>query len=96
VEAVLREPPTVALTVQMFGPERGGIIFGWIFAAHMLGAATVALAAGALPTWLGNYQLAFTSCGLLGVLAALLVLRICRPPQAPATHVVHLEQRFGG
>ena len=32
-------PPTVAITAQTFGRERVGVIFGWIFGAHQLGAA---------------------------------------------------------
>ena len=27
-------PPTVALTAEIFGRERVGVVFGWIFAAH--------------------------------------------------------------
>ena len=49
-------PPTVALTVAAFGPERAGVVFGWIFAAHQLGAGTAAWAAGAVRTWDGSYQ----------------------------------------
>ena len=30
-------PPTVRLTAQVFGRERAGVAFGWIFAAHMVG-----------------------------------------------------------
>ncbi len=39
-------PPTVALTADAFGKANVGIVFGWIFAAHQLGAATAASAAG--------------------------------------------------
>jgi MFS family permease len=27
-------PPTVALANQLFGPQRGGVVYGWLFAAH--------------------------------------------------------------
>ena len=33
-------PPTVKLTAERFGRERAGIVFGWIFAGHQIGAAT--------------------------------------------------------
>ncbi len=33
-------PPTVRLAADAFGPERANVTFGWIFAAHQLGAAT--------------------------------------------------------
>ena len=42
-------PPTVALTADIFGREHVGVVFGWIFAAHQLGAAAAALGAGADP-----------------------------------------------
>ena len=33
-------PPTVKLTADRFGRERAGIVFGWVFAGHQIGAAT--------------------------------------------------------
>ncbi len=35
-------PPTVALCRQHFGIERSGVVFGWVFAAHMVGAGVAA------------------------------------------------------
>jgi len=69
-------PPTVALTADTFGRERVGIVFGWIFASHQLGAAFAAWAAGASRGWFGTYSYAFVSAGLLCLLAAGLSLRI--------------------
>jgi MFS family permease len=69
-------PPTIALTGTVFGPARAGVVYGWIFAAHQMGAATAAFAAGAARTWFGDYQLAFMSAGLLCLLASGLVIRI--------------------
>src|SRR5258708_37862243 len=40
-------PPTVALTAEIFGRESVGVVFGWIFAAHMAGAAAAEWGAGA-------------------------------------------------
>lgn len=76
-------PPTVALTADTFGRERMSIVYGWIFAAHQLGAATAAFGAGAVRTWVGDYQLAFLSAGALCLLAALLSLSIARPGVRP-------------
>jgi hypothetical protein len=42
-------PPTVALTAQIFGRHRVGLVFGWIFAAHQLGAAAAASFAATVP-----------------------------------------------
>ena len=72
-------PPTVQLTRKVFGQQNFAIVYGWIFAAHQLGAATIAFAAGAVRTVFGDYQIAFMFSGLLCLLAAGLVLRIARP-----------------
>jgi predicted MFS family arabinose efflux permease len=71
-------PPTVAITADTFGRERVGIVFGWIFASHQIGAAFAAWAAGASRTWFGTYNYAFVSAGGLCLLAAALSLRIGR------------------
>ena len=88
-------PPTVQLARKLFGQQNFTIVYGWIFAAHQLGAASIAFAAGAVRTFFGDYQLAFMSSGLLCLIAAGLVLRIVRtrrtegpglpiPAEAPA------------
>lgn len=77
-------PPTVALTANAFGRERVGVVFGWIFGAHQLGAAVAAWGAGAARTWLGDYQSAFVTAGLLSLVASGLVIRISldeKPPE---------------
>ena len=71
-------PPTVKLTGEIFGRERASIVFGWIVAAHQVGAACAAYGAGVVRTTLGNYAWAFTGAGLLCVIAALGVLSIGR------------------
>ena len=71
-------PPTVALAGRSFGVEQAALVFGWVFAAHQLGAAAAAYLAGALRTNTGDYVLAFTGAGWLGLLAALLSLGIGR------------------
>jgi sugar phosphate permease len=79
-------PPTVALTANAFGRERVGVVFGWIFGAHQLGAAMAAWGAGAARTWLGDYQTAFVTAGLLSLVASGLVIRIAvgERPDEPA------------
>ena len=69
-------PPTVMLTANHFGRERVGIVFGWVYASHQLGAAFAAWAGGATRTWLGTYNYAFVSAGALCLVAAGLSLRI--------------------
>ncbi len=77
-------PPTVALTIQHFGRERAGVVFGWIFACHQLGAAVAAGVAGVLRDAQGSYSSAFVGFGVLALAASVLVLRIRRPAPAPA------------
>ncbi len=83
-------PPTVRLTADVFGKQRVGVVFGWIFASHQIGAALAAFGAGALRTWFGTYQGAFMGAGLLCLIAAGLVMRITAqsrgltPPLRPA------------
>ncbi|HEX3031409.1 MAG TPA: MFS transporter [Bacillota bacterium] len=68
-------PPTVRLTTEVFG-EQGGVVYGWIFAIHQLGAAAAAFGGGALHTWMGDYRAVFIISGVLCLLASGLVLRI--------------------
>jgi sugar phosphate permease len=77
-------PPTVAITADTFGRERVGVVFGWIFASHQIGAAAAAWAAGATRTWFGTYNFAFVSAGVLCLLAAGLSLRMEKPARAGA------------
>jgi MFS family permease len=77
-------PPTVALASQVFGKAQGTVVFGWVFAAHQFGAATAAFAAGALRTWLGDYQVTFIVAGLLCMVACGFVIRIGKTPRVPA------------
>ncbi len=74
-------PPTVKLVSQQFGHERAGIVFGWVFAAHQLGAATAAYGAGLTRTLLLTYTPALFAAGAACLLAALAVLAIARPPR---------------
>jgi len=64
-------PPTVKLAADAFGPQRATLVFGWIFAAHQLGAGFAAYGAGFVRTELGSYSLAFQGAGILCIIAAL-------------------------
>jgi sugar phosphate permease len=69
-------PPTVRLTADAFGRANVGVMFGWIFASHQVGAALAATFAGTVRTYLGDYMIAFILSGIICLLAAGLVLRI--------------------
>ena len=58
-------PPTVKLTSDCFGRENAGVIYGWITAAHQLGASLAAGGAGLIRTQAGSYQAAFWTAGIL-------------------------------
>jgi MFS family permease len=64
-------PPSVRLTAQTFGREHAPLVFGWIFAAHQLGAGLMALVAGISRDVLASYLPAFLAAGVLCILAAL-------------------------
>jgi sugar phosphate permease len=63
-------PPTVALVSATFPAERSGVVYGWVFAAHQLGAATIAYASASIRTSTGSYELAFHIAGGLCIIAA--------------------------
>jgi MFS family permease len=73
-------PPTVRLSAQAFGKERAGIAFGWIFAAHQLGAATAAFGAGLSRTVLQSYLPAFFAAGVMCLVASAIVWLIRAAP----------------
>lgn len=79
-------PPTVRLTAARFGRERANLVFGWVFAGHQLGAATIAYGAGLSRTELASYLPAFFAAGALCLAAAGLILTLGRPaPQGVPT-----------
>ena len=75
-------PPTVKLATAHFGREKAGVVFGWIFTAHQLGAATAAWGAGLTRTELSSYVPAFLVAGALCLLATALCLMMRAQPKA--------------
>jgi MFS family permease len=71
-------PPTLRLATEAFGKEDGPVVFGWVVAAHQVGAGVAALGAGLIRTVLGDYQVAFLISGTLCLVAALLSLGVGR------------------
>jgi predicted MFS family arabinose efflux permease len=76
-------PPTVKLANGAFGRERAPIVFGWVFTAHQLGAATAAYGAGLSRTVLATYLPAFYVAGAACLVAAALAL-MARPETTAA------------
>ncbi len=82
-------PPTVRIATTVFGRERAGIVFGWVFAAHQLGAATAAYGAGLSRTVAATYLPAFYIAGAACLGAALLILAV-RPTSSEPVPAVSL------
>ena len=78
-------PPTIALCRRHFGLARSGVVFGWVFASHMVGAGVAASYAGWVRSSTGDYLTAWLTAGALCVLAAFACLGITRgrSPGAP-------------
>ena len=77
-------PPTVRLAADGFGPERANVTFGWIFAAHQLGAACAAFGAGAARTELASYLPALYVAGAACLIASALVMTLAQPRRREA------------
>lgn len=67
-------PPTVRLISNTFGKENVGVVYGWVGAAHQLGASLAALTAGTIRTYLGDYRDAFWLSGGLCLIAAFVLI----------------------
>ncbi|TQJ51665.1 MFS transporter [Phycicoccus sp. SLBN-51] len=75
-------PPTIALCRRHFGLERSGVVFGWVFASHMVGAGVAASYAGWVRSSTGDYLPAWLTAGALCLVAALACLTITKPGNA--------------
>ncbi len=75
-------PPTIALCRQAFGSS-GAIVFGWVYAAHQIGAASAAFGAGYIRDSTGTYTAAWIAAAALCAVAAVVSLGMrdgARPP----------------
>jgi sugar phosphate permease len=72
-------PPTVALVADTFGRRNVGIVYGWVYFSHMVGAAMAAEVAGLVRDAFGDYTIAIIAGGWLAVAAGVAALVIRRP-----------------
>lgn len=63
-------PPTIELIRRYFGLAKTGIVWGWVFASHMIGAGIAAAYAGIIRDLQGSYLVAWITAALLCLLAA--------------------------
>ena len=77
-------PPTIELCRRHFGLAQSPSIYGWVFAAHMVGAAIAAAFAGAIRDSQGSYFIAWITAAILCLIAAgsALFLRRMQPVMA--------------
>lgn len=72
-------PPTVKLAAENFGREKAGLVFGWVFTGHQLGAATAAWGAGYLKSDFDTYMPALQIAGVACMIAAVAVMLVRKP-----------------
>ncbi len=84
-------PPTVALCRQQFGTARSGIVFGWVFAAHMVGAGIAAEVAGVIRASTGSYDDAWWLAGGLCLVAAVSIFTLRVPGGGGAVTGGHFD-----
>ncbi|MEY4499840.1 MAG: hypothetical protein RL319_828 [Actinomycetota bacterium] len=76
-------PPTVELCRRYFGLEVSAVIYGWIFSAHMVGAAIAASFAGWIRVVDGSYFIAWMTAGILCLAATATILVLLRKRYLP-------------
>jgi MFS family permease len=69
-------PPTIGISRRIFGVEKSGIVYGWIFASHQAGAAFAAYGGGMVYKVLSSYTWAFLISGIFCLIASMFVIVI--------------------
>jgi predicted MFS family arabinose efflux permease len=77
-------PPTVELCRRHFGVANSGLIYGWVFASHMVGAAVASAFAGWIRQFQGDYFIAWIIAAVLCLGAAAYSLTLRKPPVVSA------------
>ena len=73
-------PPTVQLCRNYFGLSRSGVVYGWVFAWHMIGAAIAASFAGWIRESQGTYTIAWYTAAVLCLVTSFVVLTLRTMP----------------
>lgn len=73
-------PPTVQLCREYFGLAKSGIVYGWVFASHMIGAGIAAAFAGWIRDSQGAYTIAWYTAAVLCLVAAASMFLLKRFP----------------
>jgi predicted MFS family arabinose efflux permease len=75
-------PPTVELCRRYFGLTNSPVVYGWVFASHMVGAAIAAAFAGVIRDIQGDYFVAWITAAVLCLVASGAVLLLKPNPLA--------------
>ena len=67
-------PPTTTLIAERFARKHVGLVYGWVFFSHQVGAANAAWLGGVAWDSYGDYTAAFVTAGSLAFLAGVLAL----------------------
>ena len=80
-------PPTLMLCRTILGPDRGTVIYGWVFAAHQIGGSIAALGAAIVRVKFGDYAAAFYVSGALCIITSYFVLQIGKSKDGASLNV---------
>ncbi len=75
-------PPTIELCRRYFGLQQSGVVFGWVFATHMIGAGVASIFAGIIRDIQGTYLIAWMTAAVLCLIATAAVWTMRRDPEA--------------
>jgi len=75
-------PPTVELCRRYFGLTNSPVIYGWVFASHMVGASIAAGFAGLIRDTQGDYYIAWITAAVLCIVAAVAVFALKPIPKS--------------
>jgi len=74
-------PPTVELCRRYFGLQNSALVYGWVFASHMIGAALASGFAGWIRQYQGDYFIAWITAAVLCLVAAGYALTLRKAPK---------------
>jgi len=81
-------PVSQLITAEVFGRRSVGQVYGFLFLSHQVGSALAAKMGGLTHVWFGDYQMAFLSAGLAGLVAAGLSWQIREHRDKPVAEAV--------
>ena len=73
---------TIELCRRYFGLQQSGVVFGWVFATHMIGAGVASIFAGVIRDIQGTYLIAWITAAVLCLIATAAVWTMRRDPEA--------------